>query len=313
MRNMLKLREAHLASKHRAETLAAEVRRATADILDRERETITRLSRAAEFRDPETGAHIQRMSHYSALIARRLGLGDGLRRGLADGRADARRRQARHSRHHPAQARSPDSGRVRGDEAPPADRPRHPQGLVVQHPAPGRDDCADPPREVRRQRLPARARRRGDPDRGPHRRGRRRLRRPHLGAALQAGLADVARDRAAARRPRQPLRPRLRRRPLSAPGTRSSQCRSRYQDEHDRARPALAAEAGKPPAVPAGSRRSAPCVRSARPCSRPDPRRRRSRCVPCFIGPASRTTLPPRARMSSQAFFASATSSAMWP
>ncbi len=77
VRNMLKLREAHLAGKHRAETLAAAVRRATADILDRERETITRLSRAAEFRDPETGAHIQRMSHYSALIARRLGLGDG--------------------------------------------------------------------------------------------------------------------------------------------------------------------------------------------------------------------------------------------
>lgn len=60
VRNMLKLRQAHLANEHRAETLAAEVRRATADILDRERETITRLSRAAEFRDPETGAHIQR-------------------------------------------------------------------------------------------------------------------------------------------------------------------------------------------------------------------------------------------------------------
>jgi response regulator RpfG family c-di-GMP phosphodiesterase len=82
LRNMLKLREARLASEHRAETLAAEVRRATADILDRERETITRLSRAAEFRDPETGAHIQRMSHYSALIARALGLGEGLAEAL---------------------------------------------------------------------------------------------------------------------------------------------------------------------------------------------------------------------------------------
>ncbi|MFU2487407.1 HD domain-containing phosphohydrolase [Thauera sp. WH-1] len=73
VRNMLKLREAHLATRQRAETLAVEVRKATAEIIDRERETITRLSRAAEFRDPETGAHIQRMSHYSALIARRLG------------------------------------------------------------------------------------------------------------------------------------------------------------------------------------------------------------------------------------------------
>jgi two-component system, response regulator RpfG len=73
VRNMLKLREAHLATRQRADTLAAEVLRATADILDRERETITRLARAAEFRDPETGSHIQRMSHYSALIARHLG------------------------------------------------------------------------------------------------------------------------------------------------------------------------------------------------------------------------------------------------
>jgi putative two-component system response regulator len=74
VRNMLALRRAHLASRERAETLAAEVRRATADLHARERETITRLARAAEFRDPETGAHIQRMAHYSALIARRLGL-----------------------------------------------------------------------------------------------------------------------------------------------------------------------------------------------------------------------------------------------
>ncbi|APR03897.1 HD domain-containing phosphohydrolase [Thauera chlorobenzoica] len=73
VRNMLKLRDAHLATRQRAASLAAEVRRATAAILERERETITRLARAAEFRDPETGAHIQRMSHYSALIARALG------------------------------------------------------------------------------------------------------------------------------------------------------------------------------------------------------------------------------------------------
>jgi len=33
-----------------------------------------RLSRAAEFRDPETGGHIQRMAHYAASIARHLGM-----------------------------------------------------------------------------------------------------------------------------------------------------------------------------------------------------------------------------------------------
>jgi putative two-component system response regulator len=32
------------------------------------------LSKAAEYRDPETGAHILRMAHYSRLIAQRLGL-----------------------------------------------------------------------------------------------------------------------------------------------------------------------------------------------------------------------------------------------
>ena len=78
VRNMLKLRDAHLATRQRAETLSVAVRKATAAILDRERETITRLARAAEFRDPETGAHIQRMSHYSAVIARRMGLGSEL-------------------------------------------------------------------------------------------------------------------------------------------------------------------------------------------------------------------------------------------
>lgn len=43
--------------------------------LDRSREeTILRLARAAELRDHETGMHIERVSRYSELIARRLGL-----------------------------------------------------------------------------------------------------------------------------------------------------------------------------------------------------------------------------------------------
>ena len=39
-------------------------------------EIIFRLSRAAEYRDEHTGEHIQRMAHYSAIIARRLGLNE---------------------------------------------------------------------------------------------------------------------------------------------------------------------------------------------------------------------------------------------
>jgi len=40
-------------------------------------DTIYRLSMACEFRDKETGAHIKRMSRYSAAVARRMGLDEG--------------------------------------------------------------------------------------------------------------------------------------------------------------------------------------------------------------------------------------------
>ena len=76
VRNMLQLRAAMAASAHRAEELAEAVRQATQEVHLRERETIMRLARAAEFRDPDTGAHILRMANYSALIARHMGLPD---------------------------------------------------------------------------------------------------------------------------------------------------------------------------------------------------------------------------------------------
>lgn len=73
-RNMLALRRGQLAMAVRASWLAEEVKRATQEIVERERDTIFRLSRAAEYRDPDTGSHVMRMAHYSKLIARRLGL-----------------------------------------------------------------------------------------------------------------------------------------------------------------------------------------------------------------------------------------------
>jgi putative two-component system response regulator len=73
LRNLLQLRQAQNLLHDRAAHLAEEVRVATAAIVLRERETIVRLSRAAEFRDPDTGGHIQRMAHYAATIARHLG------------------------------------------------------------------------------------------------------------------------------------------------------------------------------------------------------------------------------------------------
>ncbi|MEW5722562.1 MAG: two-component system response regulator [Thermodesulfobacteriota bacterium] len=53
-----------------------ELRAAYARITKASLETIHRLSRAAEYKDEDTGAHILRMSHYSALVARRMGLND---------------------------------------------------------------------------------------------------------------------------------------------------------------------------------------------------------------------------------------------
>ncbi|GAB4397146.1 MAG: response regulator [Rhodoferax sp.] len=72
--NMLQLGASRKALADRAAWLAEEVRKATAEIRQREIETVLRLSKAAEYRDPETGAHILRMAHYSELIGRGLGL-----------------------------------------------------------------------------------------------------------------------------------------------------------------------------------------------------------------------------------------------
>lgn len=73
-RNMLALRQGQKFLADRAEHLAELVNERTLDIREREKELIFRMSRAAEFRDPETGGHIQRMAHYAEVIARGLSL-----------------------------------------------------------------------------------------------------------------------------------------------------------------------------------------------------------------------------------------------
>jgi putative two-component system response regulator len=55
-------------------TYVAELEKAQREMRFLQEETIQRLSLAAEFRDDETPRHIQRMSHYCALIADRIGL-----------------------------------------------------------------------------------------------------------------------------------------------------------------------------------------------------------------------------------------------
>jgi response regulator RpfG family c-di-GMP phosphodiesterase len=76
VKNMLDLRASQKAVAARTEWLSSEVEKATREILARERETLFCLGRAAEYRDPETGAHILRMAHYSRLIAAHLGLSE---------------------------------------------------------------------------------------------------------------------------------------------------------------------------------------------------------------------------------------------
>jgi response regulator RpfG family c-di-GMP phosphodiesterase len=73
VRNLLALRAAQNKLKNRNQWLAEEVQRTTCEILDRERELVLRLARAAECRDPETGSHIARMASYAVVIAEQLG------------------------------------------------------------------------------------------------------------------------------------------------------------------------------------------------------------------------------------------------
>lgn len=53
-----------------------ELKRAFDKIKAASLDTIYRLARAAEFKDEDTGAHIQRVSHYTAAVAHQMGLGN---------------------------------------------------------------------------------------------------------------------------------------------------------------------------------------------------------------------------------------------
>jgi response regulator RpfG family c-di-GMP phosphodiesterase len=76
IRNMLELHRARQQLENRAIWLAEEVKKGTAEIIGRERETIMRLARIAEYRDTETGLHIVRMAHYAKAIGAATGLSE---------------------------------------------------------------------------------------------------------------------------------------------------------------------------------------------------------------------------------------------
>jgi putative two-component system response regulator len=82
IRNMLRLRDSQNKLAHKAALLAEEVRKATAALAAREEEIIFRLSRAVEYRDPETGHHAVRMAQYCRLLGEALGLNEEFCRNL---------------------------------------------------------------------------------------------------------------------------------------------------------------------------------------------------------------------------------------
>jgi putative two-component system response regulator len=74
VRNMLSLRAMTRRLTDRAIELEHAVGKATRAMVQTERDTLLCLARAAEYRDPETGAHVLRMAEFSRTIAASLGM-----------------------------------------------------------------------------------------------------------------------------------------------------------------------------------------------------------------------------------------------
>jgi putative two-component system response regulator len=74
VRNLLHARSLQQRLEEHNHELERRVAARTEELGRSRSETIRRLSRAVEYRDPETGDHIERMSGYCELLARRMGL-----------------------------------------------------------------------------------------------------------------------------------------------------------------------------------------------------------------------------------------------
>ncbi len=73
-RNLLQLRQQSENVKQRALSLEQRLLSSMHEVEERERETLSRLARAIEYRDSGTSAYLERMAHVAALIAEQLGL-----------------------------------------------------------------------------------------------------------------------------------------------------------------------------------------------------------------------------------------------
>jgi two-component system response regulator RpfG len=73
-RNLLQLRQQSESVKQRALSLEQRLLASMHEVEERERETLSRLARAIEFRDAGTSAYLERMAHVAGLIAEAMGL-----------------------------------------------------------------------------------------------------------------------------------------------------------------------------------------------------------------------------------------------
>jgi putative two-component system response regulator len=76
VRNLLRLKEFSDFLANHNRILDAQVKERTRQLVSSYRETIATMTRAAAYKDEETGAHVARISFYTVEIARELGLGD---------------------------------------------------------------------------------------------------------------------------------------------------------------------------------------------------------------------------------------------
>ncbi|OOW68895.1 response regulator, partial [Xanthomonas cissicola] len=74
--NLLQLRQQSESVKQRALSLEQRLLASMNEVEERERETLSRLARAIEYRDSGTSAFLERMSHVAGLIAEQLGLSE---------------------------------------------------------------------------------------------------------------------------------------------------------------------------------------------------------------------------------------------
>ncbi len=74
LRNTIKIKRYNDLLKNYSEELEREVRRKTEELRESYIDTLYRLSKTAEYKDPETGNHIKRIAHYCREIALSMGM-----------------------------------------------------------------------------------------------------------------------------------------------------------------------------------------------------------------------------------------------